>query len=111
MIKSPASRKRFFIVKGEKGTMNEKELKEKLREQKLDDNEIKFILSNEKLKNILMSETNEKKALDVLKDGISESIEKIKIALELDNISDMTNGLIEPLTVVWVDIGAIQQIE
>jgi hypothetical protein len=95
MVKSPANRKKFFLVKGEQ-KMDEKELKEKLKEDGLSDDEIAFIMANDNIKSILMDDKNEKKALEIIKEGIRKQLIEIENALEGDSISELTNKIVSP---------------
>lgn len=97
MVKSPASRKKFFLIKGEQ-KMDKEALEKKLKEEdKLSDDDIAFIMSNDNITKILMDDSNSKKALDVVKDGIRTSLTEMENALEGENISDVTSKMIKPL--------------
>jgi hypothetical protein len=95
MVKSPANKKKFFLIKGEQ-TMDDEKLKEHLKEQGIKDDEIKFILSNEQIKSILLDDANEKKALEVIKDGVKGHLKEIEEALESESITDITSKIIKP---------------
>jgi hypothetical protein len=95
MVKSPANRKKFFLTKGE-NKMNDEELKEMLKKQGISEDEINFILANDKIKSILIDDANEKQALEVVKDGIKVQLKEIELALESESITDITNKLIKP---------------
>jgi len=100
LVKSPANRKSFFLIKKEKGKdeMNEQTLKENLKKQGLNEDEINYVISNESIKNILLNEKNEKTALDVLKDGIRNSVVEIENTLQsTEKITDLTNKIVNPL--------------
>ena len=100
LVKSPANRKSFFLIKKEKGKdeMNEQILKENLKKQGLNEDEINYVISNESIKNILLNEKNEKTALDVLKDGIRNSVVEIENTLQsTEKITDLTNKIVNPL--------------
>lgn len=100
LVKSPANRKSFFLIKKEKGkdTMNEETLKENLKKQGLNNEEINYVLANDNIKSILLNEKNEKTALDVIKDGIRNSVVEIENTLQsTEKISDLTNKIVNPL--------------
>jgi hypothetical protein len=96
LVKSPANRKHFFMVKGEQ--MTKEELGKKLKEQGLTEDEIKFTLENKAIVDILLDSKNEKKALDVIKDGIKNSFTDIdKVLNDADSISSLSEKLVGPL--------------
>jgi hypothetical protein len=96
LVKSPANRKHFFMVKGEQ--MTKEELGKKLKEQGLSEDEIKFTLENKEITDILLDSKNEKKALDVIKDGIKNSFTDIdKVLTDADSISSLSEKLVGPL--------------
>jgi hypothetical protein len=96
LVKSPANRKHFFMVKGEQ--MTKEELGKKLKEQGLTEDEIKFTLENKTIVDILLDSKNEKKALDVIKDGIKNSFTDIdKVLNDADSISSLSEKLVGPL--------------
>jgi hypothetical protein len=100
LVKSPANRKSFFLIKKEKGNdeMNEQTLKENLKKQGLNEDEINYVISNDNIKNILLNEKNEKTALDVLKDGIRNSVVEIENTLQsTEKITDLTSKIVNPL--------------
>ncbi len=77
--------------------MTDEELVKKLKEQNLDEEEIKYMLGNEQIKQVLINDENEKKALDVTKDGIRNILIDVENALESDKISDIMGKLVNPL--------------
>lgn len=95
LVKSPANKKRFFLMKGE--GMSKEKLKERLRSEDLSDDEIELIMTMPNVIKVLSDSDNEKRALQILQEGIKESIGGLENALESgETISDLTEKLVKP---------------
>lgn len=95
LVDSSANRKKFLLIKGEKG-MDKEKIKANLKEQGLGEDEIDIILKNDKLCAAL--ENTEDKAIDVFRNGIREKVMEMENALEEDNISSITEKLTTSFT-------------